>query len=146
MSEKVWVKWKNAGSNWLFGKVTNLAADADVDDLRKAFVMQQNLQISPGRLSVSLGAEGEVLEEDGFLQPHFVRILQGKAGPGQSKTTALLVTGTDQPPQPQGKSRFVLRLTQKSFPLMTSSIHSQLSDMARAATVGRERRRRSRRQ
>lgn len=105
----MWVTWKNASNNWLVDKVTNLNGDADVSDLRKAFVTQQNLQISPGGVSVSVGAEGEALEEDEVLQPYFVRNLQGKAGPGQSKKTALVVTDTDQPPQPQpqGKSRFV---------------------------------------
>mmetsp|Transcript_23737 Transcript_23737/g.36034 ORF Transcript_23737/g.36034 Transcript_23737/m.36034 type:complete len:316 (-) Transcript_23737:1586-2533(-) len=93
MSQKVWVTWKYDSNNWLFGKVTNLNDNDDVDDLRKAFVKQQNLNISPDGVSVSAaGVEGEALEEDKGLQPYFVSNARRKPGPGQSKNTALVLT------------------------------------------------------
>lgn len=85
---------------------------------------QQNLHhISPARLSVSVGAEGEALDEDAVLQPYFVRNLKGEVGPGQSKKTALVVTDTFQPLQQQQKTQGKLSLVLYLF-LVALTLHA----------------------
>jgi hypothetical protein len=109
MSNKVWVTWKDAAGDVLHSKVTNLDDDADVDDLRKAFVDQQNLATTiPGGLEVS-AADGIVLSEDATLKLFFVTPGTPESAPGKSKATALVVTFPP-PQQPNGKLRCCSRI------------------------------------
>ena len=100
MSNKVWVTWKwAAGEDPLVDKVIDLDNNADVADLRRLFVTQQQLQVSPGTLSVSKTDGGEKLKAGDPLQPYFVLPpgSAGLAGPGQDDDTALFVTFQQQP-------------------------------------------------
>eukprot|EP00978_Attheya_sp_CCMP212_P020835 scaffold60175_cov106-Attheya_sp.AAC.1 len=100
MSNTVWVRWTASSTDAMFyAKVKELDDDADVDDLRNAFVGQQRLDIGPA--TVSVFENGEKLSEDKKLKDYFVPPA-GSAflrAPGKSKVTALVVTLP--PPQQQ---------------------------------------------
>ena len=101
MSKKVWVTWQDATGTRFHVKVTELADDADVDDLRRTFVKQQNLTTTvPGELKVSETEGGEKLKADEELKDYFTAPSGSAAppGPGKSAVTALLITF---PPQQQ---------------------------------------------
>lgn len=110
-NKKVWVTWKDSATyKTLNDKVINLDDDADISDLRRAFVKARGWGTDPATLSVS-EKEGDEelleLEEDKSLTGYFVSTKGGdKAGPGQSKATALVVTIP--PQQPNGKLSCVI--------------------------------------
>ena len=87
MSNKVWVTWEDPISGEdLSDKVVGLGVGDDVADLRRAFKVQQELQISPAKVKVRASEGGEVLDEDRTIQD----IRQN--GAGISKGTALVLT------------------------------------------------------
>ena len=94
MSKKVWVTWQDATGTRFHVKVTELADDADVDDLRRTFVKQQNLTTTvPGELKVSETEGGEKLKADEELKDYFTAPSGSAAppGPGKSENSALFV-------------------------------------------------------
>ena len=95
MSNKVWVRWKDSTtSEWSFDKVKDLTEDADISDLRHAFVKQQNLSCSPGSIQVREAESGEKLKASTLLTDCFVPSATAAAasGPGRSEDTALFLT------------------------------------------------------
>eukprot|EP00751_Fragilariopsis_kerguelensis_P029385 CAMPEP_0170916974 /NCGR_PEP_ID=MMETSP0735-20130129/7109_1 /TAXON_ID=186038 /ORGANISM="Fragilariopsis kerguelensis, Strain L26-C5" /LENGTH=615 /DNA_ID=CAMNT_0011315169 /DNA_START=86 /DNA_END=1929 /DNA_ORIENTATION=- len=62
MSNEVWVKWRDPSTGtWSIDTVDKLKDDAQIKDLRKAFVKQQNLTtISPGGVQVREVEHGEI--------------------------------------------------------------------------------------
>jgi hypothetical protein len=101
MSNKVWVTWKDAAGEPSHAKVINLDDDADADDLRVAFVKQQNLTTTvPGQLKVFEPEDGGKLDEGKKLKEYFTAPSGSAAppGPGKSAVTALFITF---PPQQQ---------------------------------------------
>ena len=93
MSNKVWVTWMDSISNeWLFDKVTELHADADISDLRKSLVAQQALSVSPAAVKVREAENGEMLQPDQKLTDYFVSDSKAASGPGRSKDSALFCT------------------------------------------------------
>jgi hypothetical protein len=110
-NNKVWVTWRDSstgGINMSYAKVIELEDDADVDDLRRAFVALAKLDVGPTTVTVSVFENGEKLSEDKKLKDYFVPPA-GSAflpAPGKSKDTALVVTlPLPQLPQPNGKLR-----------------------------------------
>eukprot|EP00978_Attheya_sp_CCMP212_P017776 scaffold47860_cov39-Attheya_sp.AAC.2 len=89
----VWVRWRDSSTGGMFyDKVMELDDDAEVVDLRRAFVAQEKLDIGPATLKVF--ENGEKLSEDKKLKDYFVPPA-GSAflpAPGKSKDTALVVT------------------------------------------------------
>ena len=82
---KVWVTWKDGHGGERVDKVV-LGPGDDFSDLRKQFVKEQQLGISPGLIDVYAGTDK--LEEDASVAPFFVSD-SPEAKPGQSKATAL---------------------------------------------------------
>eukprot|EP00978_Attheya_sp_CCMP212_P022149 scaffold65731_cov32-Attheya_sp.AAC.2 len=104
MSNTVWVTWKDSSTDAMFyAKVIELEYDAEVVDLRRAFVAQQRLGIGPASLKVF--ENGEKLSEDKKLKDYFVPPADSAflPAPGKIKDTALVVTLP--PPQQQNKKR-----------------------------------------
>ena len=101
MSNSVWVRWKESISNeWLFDKVTELHNDAVISDLRKEFVKQQHIDVSPGAVRVRETKDGEMLKASTTLTIYFIPPADSAVapGPGKSEETALFLT---LPPQTQ---------------------------------------------
>ena len=90
MSNEVWVTWKGAAGEPMVDTVDELPGDAQIKNLRKKFVKQQNLNVGPATVSVFETEGGEKLKASDPLQPYFAR--PKGSGPGQSEDTALLVT------------------------------------------------------
>jgi hypothetical protein len=104
MSNRIWVKWWDPDDGQeQRGKVRDLEADADVDDLLVEFLKQQNLTkiVRQGSVIVCL-EEGETkLIEDAPVKQYFIVVAESKdenkKHPGRSLETALfvdLITGT----------------------------------------------------
>ena len=73
MSNSVWVRWKDStSSEWMFDKVTALHDDADISDLRKAFLKQQHIEVSPGAVRVREAEDGEMLKASTMLTIYFM--------------------------------------------------------------------------
>ena len=93
MSRKLWVTWQGTVCNsWRIDKVIGLEDDADITDLRRAFVHQQNLNnVPPGEIDVCETKDGDPLEEDTALSIYFVPPMDtaAAAGPGKSEMTPL---------------------------------------------------------
>ena len=114
MRNKVWVTWKSSTGEDLFDKVTKLAGDSDVTDLRKAFVEQQNFaSTSPGTLPVFEREDGEKLKAGKELKDYFTApagsaseaLPEAMPGPGKSVDTALVVAFPPPQQQQNGKLR-----------------------------------------
>ena len=93
---KVWVTWQGATGKDLLDKVTGLKDDADVSDLRRKFVEQQNLNsTSPATLDVFETKDGKPLRVDQVLKQYFAQVTPGSSvtapGPGKSSDRALVV-------------------------------------------------------
>jgi hypothetical protein len=91
MSNKVWVTWAGASRPV---KVTDLADNADADDLCRKFVVDRRwAHVDAGTLSVS---KKDGIEVDNKVKNYFVDPDDDGDGdfygPGQSKDTALFVT------------------------------------------------------
>ena len=83
MSNEVWVKWRGPSTGtWSIDTVDKLDNDADVADLRHAFVKQQNLQISPGGVAVRETENGDMLKAGTTLTNYFVPPAGSAALPG----------------------------------------------------------------
>eukprot|EP00978_Attheya_sp_CCMP212_P037562 scaffold178534_cov51-Attheya_sp.AAC.1 len=92
MSNTVWVRWWTASSTdrMFNAKVKELDDDADVDDLRNAFVQQHEPSVQrPASLKVF--ENDEQLSEDKKLKDYFVPPAGSACllAPGKSKATAL---------------------------------------------------------
>ena len=105
MSNEVWVRWiDSARGRWLFDTVSELENDAQIKDLRKAFVKQQFLGVPPAAVEVRETEDTEELEANTILTIYFTHPPGGSAAdprPGRSKETALLLTLPQPPQQPQ---------------------------------------------
>ena len=108
----VWVKWidPTTSNDWLPEKVRNLDGNADISDLRVAFVEQRRSpfwqQVDPATVEVSKSEGGEALEANASVREYFVP--PPNAAPvlaGQSKDTALVLTLPPQQQQQQQVSR-----------------------------------------
>ena len=84
----------------MFDKVTALHDDADIRDLRKAFLKQQHIEVSPGAVRVREAEDGEMLKASTMLTIYFMPPAGSVTdpGPGKSEETALFLT---LPPQIQ---------------------------------------------
>ena len=95
-NNEVWVRWKDSSDDWLFDTVTDLKDDAEIKDLRKAFVRQQNLQgqLSPAEVQVrETTVHGEDrLKASSPLVTYFVPPTGCVPEPGKSEDTALFLT------------------------------------------------------
>jgi hypothetical protein len=98
MSNKLWVKWKSSDSSsmeYYCGQVVGLADDANVDDLRRAFVQQLEPDVRrPAALQVHEKEGQTKLEEDALLSQYFIvngESEQDKKQPGRSKGSALFL-------------------------------------------------------
>ena len=94
----------------LFDKVTELHDNADISDLRKAFVAQQALSVSPAAVKVSETENSKkTLQPDQKLSDYFVPVSDSKAaaGPGRSKDSALFCTLPSPPPPPPDIERLL---------------------------------------
>ena len=112
MSNEVWVKWRgpSTGTTWFVDTVDELKDDAQIKDLRKAFVKQQNLlQISPGGVEVRETENGDMLKVDTTLTNYFVPPAGSAAlpGPGNNADNPLFLYLPQQQQKTQGKSRFI---------------------------------------
>ena len=83
MSNEVWVKWRDPSTGtWLIDTVDKLKDDAQITDLRKAFVKQQNLTtISPGGVQVREVEDGGMFTWDTTLTDYFVPSATSAAAP-----------------------------------------------------------------
>ena len=95
-NNQVWVRWKDSSDDWLFDTVTDLKDDAQITDLRKAFVRQQYLQgqLSPAEVQVrETTVHGEDrLKASSPLVTYFVPPTGCVPQPGKSEDTALFLT------------------------------------------------------
>jgi hypothetical protein len=101
MSNKLWVKWLDPiKGEWLFDKVRKLADDADVADMRVAFVEQLEPDIRRPSYVIVHEKEGDrerILQPDSGLAQYFIPPASTSeattpAGPGMSLKTALFLT------------------------------------------------------
>ena len=127
MSNSVWIRWMDSISNeWLFDKVTELHADADISDLRKSFVAQQALSVSPAAVKVRETENGETLQPDQKLTDYFVsaQVSDSKAaaGSGKSKDSALFCTLPSPPKLPPDIERLLPLVTLPSSSTTTVSL------------------------
>ena len=103
MSNSVWIRWKDSSSGTvLFDTVRYLEDEAQIKDLRFAFVEQQRLpKVTPAAVQVRQKECGETLEPDQKLTDYFVPVSDSNAaaGPGRSKDSALLCTLPSPTPQ-----------------------------------------------
>ena len=107
MSNEVWVRWKDSTSSAgmvLVDTVNDLGDHAQIKDLRKAFVKQQVVNVSPAAVVVRETESGEMLKANTMLTNYFMPPADSAAapGPGNSEDTALFLTvPQQQPPQQQ---------------------------------------------
>ena len=97
MSNEVWVRWKDSTSSAgmvLVDTVSDLEDDAQIKDLRKAFVKQQVLDVTPAAVVVRETENGEMLKPSTMLTNYFMPPANSAAapGPGKSEDTALFLT------------------------------------------------------
>ena len=83
MSNEVWVKWRDPSTGtWLIDTVDKLKDGAQITDLRKAFVKQQNLTtISPGGVQVREVEDGGMFTAGTTLTDYFVPSASSAAAP-----------------------------------------------------------------
>ena len=103
-NNQVWVTWKSpASGEFVADTVGELSGGAKIKDLRREFVGQQFLQISPADVKVREEENGQVLLAGTSIKQYFVPSEEEKPpsgdeskaikkGPGQSEKTALFLT------------------------------------------------------
>lgn len=91
-NNKLWVTWKDSEGNQLFDTVDGLEDTGIVADLRKVFVQQQNLLITPAAVKVHEPVKSEELDAEAVLEKYFTNSNVKKPGPGMCKGLALVVT------------------------------------------------------
>jgi hypothetical protein len=143
MSNKLWVKYKSSdGSNeeeYYCDQIIGLANDALVCDLRRAFVEQQHLQISPAAVVVRIEEGQTKLEEDATLKLYFIDSgdsEEDKKRPGKSKASALFLSLPPPPQQrntsglPPGLANSVFAESQSHQQRHQQEHHINISDLA----------------
>ena len=117
MSNEVWVRWKDSTSSAgmvLVDTVNDLGDHAQIKDLRKAFVKQQVVNVSPAAVVVRETENGEMLKANTMLTNYFMPPADSAAapGPGRSEDTALFLT-VPQQQQQQRQPAFTMRDTEQ---------------------------------
>ena len=134
MSNEVWVRWKDSTSSAgmvLVDTVHDLGDHAQIKDLRKAFVKQQVVNISPAAVVVRETENGEMLKANTVLTNYFMPPSDSAAapGPGRSEDTALFLT------VPQQQRHHLLSEDTVSALSSPAPLQSVTADLARNATL-----------
>ena len=113
MSNEVWVRWQDSTSSAgmvLVDTVNDLGDHAQIKDLRKAFVKQQVVNVSPAAVVVRETDNGEMLKANTMLTNYFMPPADSAAapGPGNSEDTALFLTVPQQQQQQQRQPAFLV--------------------------------------
>jgi hypothetical protein len=134
-NNKLWVKYKSSdGSSseeYYYDKVYGLADDADVADLRRAFVEQKHLQVDPGAVVVRIEEGQTKLEEDAPVSQYFIvsgESEEDKKRPGKSKASALFLSLPPPPQQHDNTSGLPPGLANSVF--AASQHHINISELA----------------
>ena len=95
ISNSVWIRWIDSTGAVLSDTVDELQDEAQIKDLRKAFVAQQALSVSPAAVEVRKTENGHMLEPNKRLAEYLVGPTTAAAvakGPGKSYDTAIILT------------------------------------------------------
>lgn len=97
MSKSIWIRWKDYTGVELFDTVDELTVEAQVKDLRKAFVEQSGDSVKgihPASIQVRETENAEMLRASKKLKKYFVAPcgVAPASGPGRSEDTALFLT------------------------------------------------------